>query len=333
MYKYRIPLSVDSLIDYEFLKRLNKIEINDMYERIPYWGEEIVSEKFQQFMDDGLIKICDNYEVLQCLKVSELKDILRAFNLKLAGNKHILIDRIKGNVPKEKVPVPYEYAQCIIRTDFGEEIYNKLLCLKEKEFDKLVDDMVESIENSDFDNVNKIMCKYEAKQPFQRGLFVGFGLKQDKRKFNKYGIDVTYWNNHLKNGFSNNEIEVYKDALDECSWNIIGILHLCLSIMLGMSYNKSIQRIKRYIERHDLKIDDEEISEYNNFITKVYIKRDLAQLINSNISRYKILGCKDGSCSICSHMNGQIFYVSEAREGITLPPFCNDCRCTIVADY
>ena len=35
----------------------------------------------------------------------------------------------------------------------------------------------------------------------------------------------------------------------------------------------------------------------------------------------------------CRKMDGKIFYVSEAKQGINLPPFHQGCRCTTIAYF
>nr|DAZ12930.1 MAG TPA: SAP domain [Caudoviricetes sp.] len=289
MYKYRIPLSTDSLIDYEFLKRLHKTEINDMYGRIPYWGEEIVSEKFQQFTNDELIKICDNYEVLQYLKIPHLKNILGEHNLKTTGKKQDLIDRIVENIIKSEITPPDGYEVYIIRTQKGEEVFNKLQMLKEKEFADLIDRMVEQIQEYNFQEAYFLMCSYEKKQPFQRGFFVSIG--EEKRKLNKYGVDITYWSNRLKFGLSENEIENYINQLKASNDFEMGALNVCLD-MLSLSYDKQGLEIENYFKRHSSENTTIDKMAHTNKMTRAsYYEKE--GKIDEAIGLYEEIICDD----------------------------------------
>lgn len=76
--------------------------------------------------------------------------------------------------------------------------------------------------------------------------------------------------------------------------------------------------------------DDEIVSLSTGFCA---FKRLLSLRNCGSSVRYKILTCKDGAvCPRCKEMNGKSFNVSEAEFGVTLPPFCDHCRCQIVMD-
>ncbi len=246
-YCYRNPLSVDGMFDFEFLKRLHKVEANNIYGHIPYWGESVVTEKFEQFLEDGLIKICSNYEVLQYLKITDIKEILFAYELKQTGKKQVLIDRIYENLLDDEIFVPEGYHSYIVRTEKGEKIFQKLKTLKEMEFANLIDGMVDAIEQGDISRAYHLMCKHEIKQPFQRGLFVGIG--NNKRKFNKYGVDTTYWSTRLRKGLSDSETQKYLDYLYADGNTTMGALDVCFN-MLGVGEYKQNAETEKYFERH-----------------------------------------------------------------------------------
>ena len=57
--------------------------------------------------------------------------------------------------------------------------------------------------------------------------------------------------------------------------------------------------------------------------------RDILSLKESNYQKFEILVCDD-ACPKCRKMRNKKFKVSEAKLGVNLPPFCDNCRCTIL---
>ena len=55
---------------------------------------------------------------------------------------------------------------------------------------------------------------------------------------------------------------------------------------------------------------------------------DIADLSNQGASYYQVLG-NQGACEKCAEHDGAIYPISEAQEGVNLPPFHPNCKCTI----
>ncbi len=57
----------------------------------------------------------------------------------------------------------------------------------------------------------------------------------------------------------------------------------------------------------------------------------LKQLENLGAEKYQIIGTLDTqTCSKCGKMDGKVFDFKKYEIGVTAPPFCKDCRCTIM---
>lgn len=57
----------------------------------------------------------------------------------------------------------------------------------------------------------------------------------------------------------------------------------------------------------------------------------LKQLENLGVEKYQIIGTLDThTCSKCGKMDGKVFDLKKYEIGVTAPPFCEDCRCTIM---
>ena len=67
---------------------------------------------------------------------------------------------------------------------------------------------------------------------------------------------------------------------------------------------------------------------------KAHNEEDITGYKSAGIDRYKILVARnDKTCDECRKMDGKIFYVSEAKQGINFPPFHQGCRCTTIAYF
>lgn len=61
--------------------------------------------------------------------------------------------------------------------------------------------------------------------------------------------------------------------------------------------------------------------------------RSLQEFSSAGIKKYIISSCGDTrTCQKCAKHNGKTHFVNKAIIGKTAPPFCECCRCTIIAD-
>ncbi len=111
----------------EFLNYVKNRFITDI-ERISRfeYNEKIGNFKItlKESIENEDLKYADNYEKLELLKISDLKNILKFYNLKVSGKKDELIERIKENIsiynlekilPKEKAIVLTEKTKILLK--------------------------------------------------------------------------------------------------------------------------------------------------------------------------------------------------------------------------
>lgn len=60
----------------------------------------------------------------------------------------------------------------------------------------------------------------------------------------------------------------------------------------------------------------------------------LREFVSIGVKNYRISGCGDERmCAKCAKQNGKKHLVSKAVIGKTAPPFCEKCRCVIIAEF
>lgn len=65
-------------------------------------------------------------------------------------------------------------------------------------------------------------------------------------------------------------------------------------------------------------------------------KRAYDDCLKLNVERYRILGTPNAKipmCPICDEIHGKVFSISQWKIGVTVPPFCDTCRCTTVPHF
>ena len=60
----------------------------------------------------------------------------------------------------------------------------------------------------------------------------------------------------------------------------------------------------------------------------------LAEFVSIGVKKYKISSCGDTKvCKECTKHSGKKHFVDKAVIGKTAPPFCEKCRCVIIAEF
>ncbi|MCD7824588.1 MAG: minor capsid protein [Clostridiaceae bacterium] len=75
----------------------------------------------------------------------------------------------------------------------------------------------------------------------------------------------------------------------------------------------------------------ERISYLGTYVSTIISLNEFASL---GVKKYKISSCGDGKvCEQCAKQNGKKYLVSKAVIGKTAPPFCEKCRCVMIAEF
>lgn len=68
--------------------------------------------------------------------------------------------------------------------------------------------------------------------------------------------------------------------------------------------------------------------------TYVSTLQSLSEFSSIGVKKYKVSSCGDSRvCSKCAKHNGKKYSIDKAVIGKTAPPFCDNCRCLITAEF
>ena len=104
--------------------------------------------------EQGFIKRVEDVEKLNLLKVDELKNILKSNDLKLAGKKSELVDRISMNINVSLYRSYLPQGNILTRTFSGEAHYHELIKARETEKDIVFADVLKYV----LENEYKLAC-------------------------------------------------------------------------------------------------------------------------------------------------------------------------------
>lgn len=195
------------------------------------------------FISNGYMEV-SNKRDLSSLKVDELKDLLRTNGLKVSGKKSELIQRVIDHIPLEKINItgPYRF----VLTEKGLETVK---CVKSSatKNTELEDVCIGYIENGNFEDAYKEVCKFEVGKKLPSGL----------------GVD---WNNQLKQGMSDVDKSKYLSVFEADISKVLSdnllkhelLIKSCviLGMMLGTSYSNTSLLAKRVINDNDIDSKD-----------------------------------------------------------------------------
>ena len=224
------------------------------------YGIRDIGHALKSLEERGFLTWASKMDLLKSLKVSELKEIAKSFNIKINQKKEDLIKDIKDNVPETQLPEKY-FSNKYKLTKLGKE---------------------ELTENEYVPYMHR--HKYKTNETAPLGL--SFTVWDMNRKL--VDKDKSKWREYI----GNVEEEIYG---------------------ANLATGKNSE---------------------NEITFKAHIEKDIAGYKSAGIDRYQILAARnDQTCDECRKMDGKIFYVSEAKQGINLPPFHQGCRCTTIAYF
>jgi hypothetical protein len=285
------------------------------------WRESLgepVTETLDTFLREGLIAMGGiRAKMAQKFRVVDLKEMLRARDLKVSGRKAELIDRLVNHAPSDmqRETMDVETFTCTDRGRQRAEVFVK----EEKERRSHAEmEALAALRERNFRRAVDVVVTFEAQQIFPRGI----------------GIDWQNYNTErdlaqLHMIFS--ESPAILAPLTKAQINklrpIAGMLHLWGKSRAPVAWWPSM--LKEDIESSDLHFDAEVAARMIMFHANH--KRQLRSYKDAGIDRAAIMATAD-SCKACKEMNGTSFLIDEAPE---LPnPNCTSpmgCRCTIVA--
>ena len=108
----------------------------------------------------------------------------------------------------------------------------------------------------------------------------------------------------------------------------------------GITAGHSVFRMAKKLEAYAVAEDGDSIRYITERLTRsetahFMARGQLTAYKEINIQKYRFLAAlSERTCSVCSKLDGKVFYVNEAVEGQNYPPIHPNCRCTtIIGDY
>lgn len=301
---------------YEVLKRITRCKNGELYKKWPYLDMPETRAALVYFCNEGYLRYPTVEERLSKLHIRDLKKLLSEVGLPVTGNKDILVERLTDKVSLASLDNLISPTEYIALSDKGKDYLNSLIKRIDSEYADLVKSMYTYILNGQINAAYCLMCEYENKQFFKRGL-----------KNNS-------WEKINNQGLPSSKISFYQNHLENCDNRKIASLAICYMLLGGpSSFEKVISNCDMFgdITAEQMFLLKEKI-DYESDVASAL--QELQSYKDSDITRYKILiSYDDRTCPKCQKMDGKVYSVNKARIGINCPPFHEGCRCTTIAVF
>ena len=265
------------------------------------WVKDAVKEfdlsLIQKHIDADLLALSSLEMDLKAYTIPDLKEFLSQNNLKVSGKKSDLVHRLMENLSEDQ-----------IRTFAPDSYY--YLTQKGK---KTIEDLENAKLQKEIAPIQKIASLISSHQ---------------------FDSATSFLYPNQGNSFGQIKFDIYPEAIAYCHENSVISDALFFAvidrILYGYSSNNTFSHL-RYIG-----YDISDISN-DNVITALTACRSSSRLLDFKKlgpdTKYRIVCIHDAAtCASCSSKTNRSYLVSEAKFGINLPPFCEECRCRIVLD-
>ena len=263
---------------------------------------------------------------LSLLKMPQLKEISKKFNLKVSGKKNELIERIQDNVWKEELleDFPFLNDRVYIITEKGKEALNAYAIAVESRLRSLEDECYHLIRQNRIGDAYKCVEKYESEQPVPCGSdeYWKSGNYTELNEAEAFGIYC----------FMNSDLELPPE-LSEYKNQMKAILVTTYFIGRGASrLGPLTERILRIPATDDERDALPEL--FRNAFSLISSGRELFSYKQSRTEAYIFMANLDEeTCPICGKLDKKVFSTLEAQIGVNYPPMHSGCRCTTNAYY
>lgn len=301
---------------YEVLKRITRCKNGELFKTCPYLDTPEARAALTYFCNEGYFCYPTVKERLSKLHIPDLKKLLSEVGLPVTGKKDILVERLADTVSLASLNNLISPTEYIALSDKGKDYLGSLIKRIDLEYADLIKSMYTYILNGQINAAYCLMCEYENKQFFKRG------LKNDN------------WENRRNKGMPSPKISFYQDHLENSDNRKIVSLAICY-ILLGKP-----SHFEKVICNCDM-LGDIPLDKMYLLIEKMDYESDVASALqelqsynDSDITKYEIvIAYDDRTCPKCQKMDGKVYPVNKAKIGINYPPFHEACRCTTVAVF
>ena len=245
----------------------------------------------------GYLSYCDTISSLQAYKTNDLKAALKDEGLPVTGDKQALIERLKNsNANLSK----YFTQKVFMTTATGQDAIAEYDTRKLSESKNRISITIEALRSNNYERVYPLFeSKSDVKTP------CGIGYNRDN-------------------------IKKDMDALrDYIALKTPSEPELIMAIVTLTSHS-TYDGIQKHLSK--LGYNDFSKEQIGNTNTLLISLRELKEFQKLDVKKYKVSSVDDGkTCPHCKKHDKKIYPVSKAVIGKTAPPFCNSCRCVMIA--
>ena len=251
------------------------------------------------FIQNGYARIGTTEESLSLYTAQSLKEFLKLKGLPTSGKKDILIHRILSETTEHD---SYFTKRVYILTDKGKDTINNH---NEIQIDNLKNEILTTMTYIRSGQFDKLVPIYETNENCKNPLSIGYdktNITKDASAINEYRV-------------------MGHDTDRELSMAILAIM-----------FHRPYSSIK--INMKNIGYDDISDSEMYTISSSICTLRNLNEFKDAGIEKYKISTCRDQRvCAKCARHDKKIYSVKTAMLCKNAPPFCDECRCIIMAEF
>lgn len=275
-------------------------------------NEDAANKQIEEFLRQGLYIKMEEEDKLNLLKKDVLKQILRARNQKVSGNKSDLISRIKQNVPFNDYIDRLAEGAYLMRTSAGDEYLRNIQLAVDTENEMYITDMMDFIISNEYEKAGM--------------------LREDKELY-----ECSIFRNRPNTINILNPLLAYKELypnIKEKYGNVIGsyiicALILCISVGWYREPRDFAELLTKYNEKSGLCTNDKaELLDMIKYgVMCAESEAELSELKLEPIKYYKIVQSEKCNHEACKCLNGIILEFKHAIVGVNYPPFSSSCNC------
>ncbi len=283
----------------EFLKYCDlKIANLDSFSKtFQYRNDLDLSKTVNKLINLGYLSYCDIISSLQAYKTNDLKVALKGEGLPVSGDKQALIDRLKNsNANLSK----YFTQKVFMTTATGQDAIAEYDTRKLTESKNRISKTLEALRSNNYEWVYPLYeFKSDGKTPY------GLGYNRDNIK---------------------KDMEALRDYIALKTPSEPELVMAIVTLTSHSTYDG--------VQKHLSKLGYNEFSkeQIGNTNTLLISLRELKEFQKLDVKKYKVCSVDDEkTCLHCKKHDKKIYPLSKAVIGKTAPPFCDSCRCIMIA--
>lgn len=299
-----------------------------------YWQDR--AEKTYLLGEKDALKVARHLKNLYTQTINEINEKINSFYGKYASQNGLTLEEARQLLNRNELKDFKAYIDKMIamgnKDNFSTEemhefnrLYNKAKITRLEELQANIRAELDKLAVKTVENVDNLLSDTYEEGYYKTIYDVQIGINSNKAfsGLNKQAIEKAVYTKYQKSNFSN---RIWTNTN-----NLMNILtnEIPRGIVLGYNPKKLAKEVV------NKRVDK---TAYNNTVR--LIRTEYSHILNqatidgyktSGINQYKILTTLDSRrCEDCEDFEGKIVDVSEATEGVDLPPFHPNCRCTTI---